>query len=209
MNLRDLLMFACDVQRFQVSGGPGWADSSLFNIEAKPPESSPAAKLNPENPNESLNIEQRRMLLGLLHDRFQLKFHVEYKEGPVYYLERGGGEPKLSPPRDSTAFPWVGGIEGGAIYLPTEIAGTNSTIALLADRLSRALERPVIDKTGIQGSFDFRYKREGFDPNADYTRDDVISSILSSVHEIGLKLTPAKGPVETIVIDQAEKPLPN
>lgn len=160
MNLRDLLMFACDVQRFQVSGGPGWADSSLFNIEAKPPESSPAAKLNPENPNESLNIEQRRMLLGLLHDRFQLKFHVEYKEGPVYYLERGGGEPKLSPPRDSAAFPWVGGIEGGAIYLPTGIAGTNSTIALLADRLSRALERPVIDKTGIQGSFDLRTREK-------------------------------------------------
>jgi uncharacterized protein (TIGR03435 family) len=95
------------------------------------------------------------------------------------------------------------------IYLPTGIAGTNASMALVADRLSRYLEHPVIDKTGISGSFDFKVQNEGYDSNADFTHDEVISSILTSVREIGLKLTPAKGPIETIVIDHVEKPTPN
>ena len=95
------------------------------------------------------------------------------------------------------------------IYLPTGIAGTNASMALVADRLSRYLEHPVIDKTGISGSFDFKFQNEGYDSNADFTHDDVISSILTSVREIGLELTPANGPIETIVIDHVEKPTSN
>jgi uncharacterized protein (TIGR03435 family) len=71
------------------------------------------------------------------------------------------------------------------------------------------MERPVIDKTGISGSFDFEYKDEEADTNAQVTRDDIVSSILTSVRGIGLKLTPAKAPMETIVIDHVEKPSPN
>jgi uncharacterized protein (TIGR03435 family) len=71
------------------------------------------------------------------------------------------------------------------------------------------LEHSVIDKTGISGSFDFKFQKEGYDSNANFTHDDVISSIFISVREIGLKLTPAKGPIETIVIDHVEKPTPN
>jgi uncharacterized protein (TIGR03435 family) len=80
---------------------------------------------------------------------------------------------------------------------------------ITAVRLSRYLERPVIDKTGISGSFDFQYQNEGADANAQVTRDDLVSSILTSVRGIGLKLTPAKAPMETIVIDHVDKPSPN
>jgi uncharacterized protein (TIGR03435 family) len=112
-------------------------------------------------------------------------------------------------PKDPNPFPWVGGIEGGAISSSTGIAGKNIAMPLMAVRLSRYLERPVIDKTGMSGSFDFEYKNEEVDANAEVTRDDIVSSILTSVRGIGLKLTPAKAPMETIVIDQVKKPSPN
>ncbi len=208
MNLRMLLMSACGVQMFQVVGGSTWVDADFFNIEAKPPESSQAPRLNPADPRLPPSEEERQMLLALLIDRFQLKFHVEEKEGPVYLLERGSGGLKLNPPKDPNAFPWMGGLEGGAISEPTGIAGMTISMPLMAQRLSRYVERPVIDKTGITGSFDFNFKNES-DPNDDATRDDVISSIITSVRGIGLRLTPAKALVATIVIDHAEKPSPN
>jgi uncharacterized protein (TIGR03435 family) len=209
MNLRMLLMFACGVQSYQVAGGPGWADADYFNLEAKPPDASPSARLNPPNPKLPMSDEQRQMLLALLIDRFQLKFHVESREGPVYLLERGTGDPKLNPPQDPNAFPWVGGLEGGAITWGTGVAGQNVSMEFLAVQLSRYLQRPVIDKTGITGSFDFKFRTNDLDPTVPVTRDDVISSIFASIRGIGLKLVPAKAPITTIVIDHAEQPSPN
>jgi len=209
MNLRMLLMFACDVQPFQVAGGPPWIDSDYFNIEAKPPDSSPSARLNPPNPKLPMSDEQRQMLLALLIERFQLKFHVESREGPVYLLQRGTGDPKLDPPKDPNTFPWVGGLEGGAITWGTGVAGQNISMPLLAERLSPYFKRPVIDKTGITGSFDFKFRTNDLDPTVPVTGDDVISSIFASIRGIGLKLVPAKAPITTIVVDHAEPPSPN
>jgi uncharacterized protein (TIGR03435 family) len=209
LNLRDLLMFACNVQSFQVVGGPGWADADFFNFEAKPPESSPTAKLNPAISKLPMNDEQRQMLLALLIDRFQLKFHVESREGPVYLLERGTGDLKLDPPKDPNAFPWVGGLEGGAITWGTGVAGQNVSMPLLAERLSRYLKRPIIDKTEITGSFDFKFRTNDLDPTVPVMGEDVINSIFTSIKGIGLKLVPAKAPITTIVIDRAERPSPN
>jgi uncharacterized protein (TIGR03435 family) len=147
--------------------------------------------------------------LALVIERFQLKFHTENREGPVYLLERGAIDPKLDPPKDPNGFPWVGGLEGGAITWGTGVAGQNISMPLLAERLSPYFERPIIDKTGITGSFDFKFRTNDLDPTVPVTRDDVISSIFASVRGIGLKLVPAKAPIATIVIDHAEQPSPN
>ena len=74
----------------------------------------------------------------------------------------------------------------------------------LAWRLSRYVQRPVLDKTGLSGSFDFLVPYPSEDP-----RPDVISMILTTVQGLGLKLESSRGPVETIVIDHAEKPSSN
>ena len=75
---------------------------------------------------------------------------------------------------------------------------------MLAQRLSRYLKKPVFDQTGLKGSFDFEYRYDSGE-----AQPDTISCIVTSLQELGLRLKPSQGSVETIVIDHAEKPSAN
>jgi len=205
MTLKMLVQEAFKAGPDQIAGGPAWFESDRFDILAKPPDDSAAAKLNPASPKVSLNDDQRQMLQTLLAERFQLKFHRSTKEGPVYVLARGEKSVQLKPAKDPTEFPWVGGVEGGSISWPTGIAGRNVTMAQLATRLIRYMGSPVLDQTGIAGSFDFRFAT-GDSEDSDVP---VRTAIIGSLREIGLKLTASKGAIETIVIDHAERPSAN
>lgn len=201
--LEKLIEEAFSVQPFQVSGGPRWILEERYDIVAKPPASSESSKANPPYPKASPNDEQRRMLQTLLVDRFQLKYRRETKEGPVYLLVKGNKELKLQDAKNKDDYPWAGSIGGGAISADG-LRGINCSMPELAKRLSPYLEHPVLDRTGLTGSFDFRYEYASGD-----APPDTISSILASTQGLGLKLEPAKGPVETFVIDHAEKPAEN
>lgn len=200
-NLDMLLIFAFDVQPYQIVGAPGWGHSADgYSIDAIPPDSSELRKLNLTSPTHALTNEQREMVQSLLIERFQLKFHRESKIGAVYVLTRGNGELKLHAPRDKDSSPGVWLASDGLV-------GQNASTALLAVRLSSILQRPVLDETGLSGSFDFKSAVLGNDAKAEY--QDIVASILTSVQDMGLKLKSAKGPVETIVIDHIERPSPN
>jgi uncharacterized protein (TIGR03435 family) len=201
--LQDLMEEAFSVQAFQISGGPRWVREDRYDIDARPASSSKASQANPRYPTSPPNDEQRQMLQALLADRFQLKSHRETREGPVYILVRNKKELKLQSAKNKDDRPWVGGIPNGMIT-GNGIAGINISMPLLATRLSRYLERPVLDQTGLQGSFDFKFEYASDDPHP-----DVVSSILTSIQALGLKLESSKGPVETIVIDHAERPSAN
>jgi uncharacterized protein (TIGR03435 family) len=200
-----LILDAFDIEGFQVAGAPGWATEDRYDIEAMPPASSQSSKANPPYPKAPPNEEQRQMLQSLIADRFQLRFHREKRDGPVYLLVRGKNELKLQEPKNKGAYPWAGSNAGGAIN-GDGLAGANITMSELAARLSDRLRRPVLDQTGLKGSYDFKYQY--LDPFEE-ERPDVIYTILKSVQEIGLKLDPGRGPVETIVIDHVEKPSAN
>jgi hypothetical protein len=188
-NLDMLLIFAFDVQHYQIVGAPDWGHhADGYSIVAIPPDSYKLRKLNLTSPTNALTNEQREMLQSLLIERFQLKFHRESKIGAVYVLTRGSGELKLQAPKDG-------------------LDGQNASMPLLAARLSDILQQPVLDETGLSGSFDFKSTALDKDPKAEY--QDIVASILTSVQEMGLKLKAAKGPVETIVIDHVERPSPN
>ena len=178
-------------------------DDDRFDIEAKPPASSKSSQSVPSNSKTAPNEEQRQMVQSLLASRFQLKYRRENREGPVYLLTRGKGQLKMQDSKDKTAYPWSGGLGGGMI-VGDGLRGINESMPDLAWRLSRYLGRPVLDQTGLSGSFDFRvaYSSEG-------PRPDVISMILATVQDLGLKLESSKGPVESIVIEHVEKPSAN
>ncbi len=200
--LEYLITQAFGIQSFQISGGPGWMRADRFDLEAKPPATSKSAQSNPRNPKLPPNAEQRQMLQALLQDRFRLRFHWETKQEPVYYLVTLHRSPNLHPAKDAEEYPWAGAVAHGGPFADG-IAGMNITMGQLAERLSAALGRPVIDRTGLTGAYDFRFLNPSADP------DDLAATILSSVRGIGLRLEGGKGPTDVLVIEHAEKPAGN
>jgi uncharacterized protein (TIGR03435 family) len=203
--LRQLIRNAFAVESFQISGGPGWIDEDRFNIEAKPPASSESSKANPYSFKAPPNEEQRQMLQSLLADRFQLRWHIEKRDGPVYLLQRGKNALKLQDPKDKNAYHWAGSNAGG---LPNGdgLAGTNISMPELAVRMSGWLGRPVLDQTGLTGSYDFKCQYSDQSPDE---RPDIPFILRVSIQAIGLQLEPGRGPVDAIVIDSAAKPSAN
>jgi uncharacterized protein (TIGR03435 family) len=196
-----LLQTAFNVQAYQLSGAPLRNNSNRYDIEAKPPASSKASQAMPPYPKAPPNEEQRQMVQSLLVERFRLRYHREVKEGPIYLLIRRDGPLHMEDSKDKTAFPWSG-VAGGGIE---GIRGENESMPDLAWRLSGYLEKPVIDRTGLAGSFDFDHVESW----AGEQKPDPVSVILTAVQQLGLKLEPSRGPVETIVVEGLEKPSAN
>lgn len=203
--LEMLIECAFDVQSFQISAGPVWMRDPQFRyqIEAIPPSTSKSSQLNPSTPKAPLSEEQRQMLQSLLMDRFQLQFHHETRQGPVYLLTLGKGDLKLKEVKHESEFEWVGSVAGAAIN-GDGLAGRNISMPVLAQRLGDYLKKPVFDQTGINGYFDFK-----IDYAPGEAQPDIVSCIVTSLQGLGLKLKPSQGPVDTIVIDHAEKASPN
>jgi uncharacterized protein (TIGR03435 family) len=193
----------------QVSGGPEWArhgilsnvsgfDSVLFQVIARAP----------DGPQPS--IEQFRMMLQtLLADRFQLRIHHATKSLAVFNLVVMNTGLKfkenLSDAKNSITY---------RSENPFRMTGTHAPLSVLVDELTYATGRPVIDKTGLAGFYDFeiawspRFLRDDLAGADEQTSD--LPSVLSAVQrQLGLKLEPDTAPGDTVVIDHAEKPSAN
>lgn len=193
-SLERLIGFAYDVRNHQISGGPKWRDSAVFNIEAK------AESAIPPGPDGTHIF--RLMLQSLLAERFRLAVHHETHQEQVYELVIDKGGSKL---RERT------GPGGGLRMALGQLTGVAVPLFLLVNQLSRQLGHTVIDKTGLTGKYDFTVKWEpdsgAFGPDAPVAPDSSGPSIFTAVREdLGLRLQSAKGPVEIIVIDHVEKP---
>jgi uncharacterized protein (TIGR03435 family) len=102
-----LIHDAFDVEMHQILGGPSWADTERYLVEAKPPVSSLLGKWVPKNNKTPPNAQMRLMLQNLLADRFKLKVHQEEKRVSVYALVVAKNGPKLNRPKDATVEPFV------------------------------------------------------------------------------------------------------
>jgi bla regulator protein blaR1 len=212
--LRQLIEAAYDVHNFQISGGPAWLNSQGFDILAKPPQPEGAAA-DMRRMTDEAQRQLRQRLQALLTDRFQLVIHRGTKEMPIYALVLGKSGPKL---KESTG-------EGHGINANrSAFTGSGATMQLLAQVLARRLGRPVLDRTGLNGKYDFTLEwtpdaggpagKEGpAGPNekAEQAGPGVSGpTIFTALQEqLGLKLESQRGPVEIIIIDRAEKPAAN
>jgi uncharacterized protein (TIGR03435 family) len=193
-----IVQYAYNVRDYQVAGDPGWTSSEWLVVNAVPPADSPsrALKIRQAEPTD----EQRQMLQSLLRDRFGLKCHFETREGEVYLLTRGKKPLKLLPPKDPTADPralitiWPGNLAKG------DAVGTNTTTDYMATMFSRYLHMPVLNKTGITGSWDFE-----LDPD-DPENHDIPTAVYSVIDRLGLKIKRSRGPIQTLVIDHIDHP---
>lgn len=202
--LKSLICTAFDISYWQLSGGEDWIGKTVFDVEAKAPPNM-AANINLRHSWEGIYDRNLRLMLqSLLIDRFQLKFHMETKPGTLYLLEKTGKTSPLQPAKTDKLFQEYGegfseaSPQGGVWFLD------NASMPQVANFLSTYIVRaPVVDKTGLIGTFDFRSKSP-----QDFSQDSGASAI-SGLAELGLKLKPQKGPVEYFVIDHAEQPSPN
>ena len=156
---RMLLRFAFGVEFDRMIGVPAWTTSNRFDIEAKvAPEDAP--KL------EKLTADQRRsMLLPLLAERFNLKYHHETRELPMYALVVAKGGPKLAESKELEPGPSESGaagtqkgplnLRGRTSMMPGRIESHGSTMDMLAHSLYSPLGRTIVDKTGLTGNYDY------------------------------------------------------
>ena len=227
VRLRQLIEFAYQVHPFQISGGPGWMNSQGFDVLAKAPEPAEATDLRKltDAQRDRLGEQIRQRLQALLAERFQLTIHRETKEMPVYALVVAKNGPKLKESADP---------ERGDQQMRAgrgELSATTMKIQALASHLSRVTGRPVLDNTGLKGTYDFKLEwtpepgGPGGGPFAGSpgagrlaeekaagigAPDPTGPSIFTALQEqLGLKLESQKGPVEILVIDRAEKPSEN
>jgi uncharacterized protein (TIGR03435 family) len=194
----------------QIVGLPPWAKSKEFDIEAKVADEDVAAyrKLTRE--------QQGAMLLQALQDRFALKAHRETAEGPVYYLvvSRNGLKLALTNPEvNGPAGSHMSGCKSGCMWSSDghlEAKGVDMT--KIAGFLNRETQRTVIDKTGLTGSYDVTldWTSTRYGPADAANQLGAPPEIFTAIQEqLGLKLEPGKGPVETIVVDHMEEPTAN
>jgi len=202
--LRLLIQVAYRVKNSQISGGPSWMDTDTFDMNAKAERPSSA---------EELHV----MLQNLLADRFQLKFHRESKELPVYAATVDKGGPKLQAhDAQSAGDPWIDQEVTQTTHM--KMTAKFCPMDYFAWRLSQVLDRPVIDQTGLKGGYDFvlTYTRqlppeipEGATLNGQPIDTSGPTIFEAMRHQLGLRLDAQKGPVPILVIDHAEKPAAN
>ena len=206
--LKLLIHDAYDIELYRILGGPSWLDSDRYNLEAKPPDSSPSAKWAPANFKTPPNPEMRLMLQTLLAERFQLKVRRESRSESVYALVVAKGGPKLQEPKDASKGSFVGFGRTGPITAPAVtslITGRNATMDMFADRLAQALRRPVLNQTGLNGKFDFVLEYA-----ADDSQSNAAPALVRAIQDqLGLKLESRPGSVDVLVVEHAEKPAGN
>jgi uncharacterized protein (TIGR03435 family) len=181
----------------QVVGLPEWAKTEPIAVEAKT-DADVTRGLAKLPPMEQWKQSQL-MLQAMLADRFALKAHRETRDLPIYELTvaKGGSKMKQTSPDDSG---------GNANYASGKVTAHEISIESVAANLSFTVGRVIVNKTGLEGGYDFTldYAPDGADAS------DTRSSIFTALEEqLGLKLEPARGPVDVIVVDHIERATAN
>ncbi len=202
LRLKNLLSNAFNIREDLISGLPGWAESTRYDLKAK--------IVDPDLPtlNKLTDKQREAMLAQILIDRFALKTHTEVKQLPVYNLVDAPHGPKFKPS------PVQDPDHGGMRASDHDADITASPIATLVYLLAGHLHRTVIDQTNLTARYDLHLTWAPDRPAAagqdNGQTDDTGPSLFSAIQDqLGLKLVPAKGPVTTLVVDHIDPPTPN
>jgi bla regulator protein BlaR1 len=194
----------------QVKGLPDWL-RDRYDIDAKVSEADLAEWHKPAAQNAMLQA----MLQTMLADRLKLVVHRDIKEVPVYALVVGKSGPKFKEANGAETHQGVTLPNGGGTVVPEDGGHTvhfyGVSMTSLAPLLSNWAGRPVQDKTGLTGKYDLQMPNPAMPPaSADGSAAaDPQGAVITSMEDLGLKLVPGKGQVETLVIDHVERPSEN
>lgn len=222
---RRIILTAYQLRPFQLIGGPDWIDSDRFDVTAKASDGTPNSQFLP-------------MMRALLAERFTFAAHSETRDLPIYALVLARSDGRLGPQLTRSAADCSSGARGrggnsGAAAaitppLPGErpvcglnVSSNNVTgtmkgggrpIADLLPSLGNIVDRLVVDRTGLTGTFDLelQWNAAPLAPGGSTSAATDGPSIFTALQEqLGLKLEGARGPVEVLVIDRIEHPTPD
>jgi uncharacterized protein (TIGR03435 family) len=202
-SLEDLVKSAYVVQRKQIVNMPEWMSTERFDIDVEPDQ--------PGSPNRE---QIHALLKKLLADRFAFRCHEEEAAMPAYVLTVAKDGPKMAKTSEVSE---LGGMSIGPLGL---IQANNVSMSQFASGLQASvMDRPVLDKTGLDGRWDFRLKWMVDDSQFDgqlsklQAADEATKSLpplFTAIQEqIGLKLEAQKTEVPMLVIDHVDHPSPN
>ena len=197
----ELITLSHSVHRGQVLNAPSWLDEQ-YDITAQPDgEGQPSQR------------QWHTMVRKLLADRFKLSSHVETRDVSVYVLRVKDGPRALSPATGDPAGP-----ANLAMRAQGRFAARNASMRDLAGELGAFLDRPVVDRTGISGRYDFtlvwtidefqsaRLKAFPVPQRGNAEAPNLFTAIQE---QLGLKLDTATAPADVLVIDRIERPSAN
>ena len=202
-----MIKLAYNVHARQIEGGPAWLESAKYDTVGRP-----------DTPGQPSRDQMKLMIQKLLADRFQLKFHTEKRELPVYAMVvlKTGAKITVSA-GDPNAFPGIGFGQGPGVL---SLSGRNTGLDAVANALqSNVLDKPVVNQTGLTGRYDFALK---FTPDSTQIANfgagtpgtpgdlDAPPDIFAAFQQqLGLKLESTKAAVDVMVIDKIERPSDN
>jgi uncharacterized protein (TIGR03435 family) len=192
-----IIKYAYKIIDSQMVGAPAWVDSEVYDFEAKTDRPVTRAEVG-------------AMFQGLLADRFKLKLHKEARTMPALALtvDKGGNKMTVN----ETTYEWEIPVTNIPGKIPT-IKGWRCPMSYLAWYLAQRENRPVVDKTGLGGFWDFKleFVPDGMGEVRKLGTGETMPplegpSLSTAVREqLGLRLEPEKGPVDVYVIDHVEK----
>jgi uncharacterized protein (TIGR03435 family) len=229
--LRQLIVFAYGLQPQQLVGGPSWLETDRFDITAQAD-----GDINPTPPGGPPGPAQL-MMQRLLAERFGLVVRTESREMPVYALTIARRDGQLGPritPADRDCLALMTQAPGGVPVQAPRLAdgrpgcgiqrdGTGKVLAggttmqmLAISMLTAPAGRLVIDRTGLSGGYDFDFEfamepAPGAAPSPSATTGVAERPGLFTALEeqLGLKLQPARAPIDVVVIDRVTPPTEN
>ena len=224
VTLRQLIQAAYSRRAFDdimIFGGPTWLDTDHFDVIANTKGDLATLYLGDGRGSPGLAY---LMLRTLLAERFKLVAHTEMRTLPVYALVvaredklqrsdvdcdavlaemaaaiREGRPPAAREPRGVARCAFAPG--------PGRLSANSVTMSQFADTLAGSVNRPVVDRTGLNGTFTFDLKWTPEQPGV--TPNDFPSIFTAVQEQLGLKLQSTQAPIEVIVIDRAETPTPD
>ena len=189
MTVEDLLLFAYGILPDMISGLPKWAKETQFDVIAKAPHDTPPATL-------------RIMLRTLLADRFKLQSHQEDRPTAAYVLTIGKHGPQLHPASGTQPHCNWTDLPSGVSRRECQ----NMTMAELARQLPGlnriGIDRPVVDKTGLDGAWDFHLDVQLASANGATIPEG--PTIFDAFDRLGLKLEARKVLLPVLVVDRIE-----
>jgi uncharacterized protein (TIGR03435 family) len=196
-----------------VVGAPAWVGNTFYDIQARSGDEADArlAKLT-EN---EVRLEKRHAIRVLLAERLELKTHLETRNTLVYNLvvSKGGIKMQVVPPPpapadgSAPAVPPPANVAAHGSQHGLEFDGTDASMRAICGALSSMVEAPVVDKTGLTGTYNYtlQFGREWSERDPDGW-----PSIFTAVQEqLGLKMDAEHEDVPNLVVDQISKPTEN